>query len=121
MVKESNLKFLRALPRDWKPMTVVIRQAQNFNEYSLDKLYGILKTYELEIQQDEELEKNSKKEKTVALVAEKEEEGEKTLNSVVKNSSNNTGEGKNEAGKNKGKMIEENKESSVQDELLMSI
>ncbi|XP_063942761.1 uncharacterized protein LOC135150404 [Daucus carota subsp. sativus] len=117
MVKESNLKFLRALPRDWKPMTVVIRQAQNFNEYPLDKLYGILKTYELEIQQDEELEKNSKKEKTVALVAEKEEEGEKTLKSVVKNSSNNTGEGKNEAGKNKGKIIEENKESSAQDEL----
>ena len=61
MVKDSNLKFLRALPRDWKPMTVALRQAQNFNEYSLDKLYGILKTYELEIQQDEELEKSSKK------------------------------------------------------------
>ena len=44
LVKDSNLKFLRTLPRDWKPMTVALRQAQNFNEYSLDKLYGILKS-----------------------------------------------------------------------------
>ena len=55
------------------------------------------------IQQDEELEKNSKKEKTVALVAEKEEEEEKALKSVVagKAPSSNACEGKNEAGKNK--------------------
>ncbi|XP_063942882.1 uncharacterized protein LOC135150486 [Daucus carota subsp. sativus] len=117
MLKDSNIKFLRALPRDWKPMTVALRQAQNFNEYSLDKLYGILKTYELEIQQDEELEKNSKKEKNVALVAKKEEEEEKALKSMAKTSSNNTGEGKNEAGKNKGKIIKENEEPTAQDEL----
>ncbi|XP_063949970.1 uncharacterized protein LOC135152795 [Daucus carota subsp. sativus] len=117
MVKDSNIKFLRALPRDWKPMIVALRQPRNFNEYSLDKLYGILKTYELEIQQDEELEKSSKKEKTVALVAEKEEEEEKALKSVAKTSNNITGEGKNEAGKNKGKAIEENEEPTAQDEL----
>ena len=90
-------------------MTVALRQAQNFNENSLDKIYGILQTYELEIQQDEELEKNSKKEKTMALVAEKKEEEEKALKSVVagKASSSTACEGKNEAGKNKGKIIEE--------------
>ena len=115
MVKDSNIKFLRALPRDWKPMIVALRQPRNFNEYSLDKLYGILKTYELEIQQDEELEKSSKKEKTVALVAEKEEEEEKALKSVAKTSNNTTGEGKNEAGKNKGKAIEESEEPTAQD------
>ena len=119
MVKDSNLKFLRALPRDWKPMTVALRQAQNFNEYSLDKLYGILKTYELEIQQDEELEKNSKREKTVALVAEKEEEEEKTLMSVIagKASSSSACDGKKDDGKKKGKAIEEDEELSAQDEL----
>ncbi|XP_063936091.1 uncharacterized protein LOC135147168 [Daucus carota subsp. sativus] len=100
MVKDSNLKFLRALPRDWKPMTVALRQAQNFNEYSLDKLYGILKTYELEIQQDEELEKNSKREKTVALA-----------------SNNSACEEKKDDGKKKAKIIEEDEESSAQDEL----
>ncbi|XP_063945973.1 uncharacterized protein LOC135151452 [Daucus carota subsp. sativus] len=119
MVKDSNLKFLRALPRDWKPMTVALRQAQNFNEYSLDKLYGILKTYELEIQQDEELEKNPKREKTVALVAEKEEEEEKALKSVIagKASSSSACEGKKDDGKKKAKIIEEDEESSAQDEL----
>ena len=74
LVKDSNLKFLRSLPKEWKPMTVALRQAHNFNEYSLDKLYGTLKTYELEIQQDEEMERSSKKEKSVALVAEKSSE-----------------------------------------------
>ncbi|XP_063945970.1 uncharacterized protein LOC135151450 [Daucus carota subsp. sativus] len=119
MVKDSNLKFLRALPRDWKPMTVALRQAQNFNEYFLDKLYGILKTYELEIQQDEELEKNSKREKTVALVAEKEEEEEKALKFVIagKASSNSACEGKKDDGKKKAKIIEKDEESSAQDEL----
>nr|XP_017250775.1 PREDICTED: uncharacterized protein LOC108221405 [Daucus carota subsp. sativus] len=107
MVKDSNLKFLRALPRDWKPMTVALRQAQNFNEYSLDKLYGILKTYELEIEQDEVLEKNSKKEKSVALVAEKEEEEEEKPSKPVSASE----------GKNKGKAVEETDEPSTQDEL----
>ena len=107
VVKDSNLKFLRALPKDWKPMTVALRQAQNYNEYSFDKLYGILKTYDLEIQRDEELEKSSKKEKTVALVAEKEEEEEKALKFVIagKASSSNALEGKNEAGKTKAKSL----------------
>ena len=103
-----------------KPMTVALRQAQNFNEYTLEKLYGILKNYELEIQQDEELEKSSKKEKTVALVADKDEEEEKALKSTVvgrASSSINVCEAKNEAWKNKGKAIEENDESSTQEQL----
>ena len=47
-------------------MTVTLRQAPNFNE--LNNLYGILKTYEPEIQQDEEMEKDSRKDKIVALI-----------------------------------------------------
>ena len=31
LVKDSDLQLLRALPRDWRPMTVALRQAQNFN------------------------------------------------------------------------------------------
>ena len=101
-------------------MTIALRQAQNFNEYTLDKLYGILKTYELEIQQNLELEKNSKKEKTKALVVEKDEEQENALKSVVvgiSTPSSNTCEGRSEARKNKGKLIEDNDESFTQDEL----
>ncbi|XP_063941537.1 uncharacterized protein LOC135149680 [Daucus carota subsp. sativus] len=63
---------------------------------------------------------NSKREKTVALVAEKEEEEEeKALKSVIagKTSSSSACEGKKDDGKKKGKVIEEDEELSAQDEL----
>ena len=56
-VKGSNLKFLRALPRDWKPMKISLRNAQEFKDYTLERLYGILKTYELQMELDDEIEK----------------------------------------------------------------
>ncbi|GBC54548.2 interaptin-like [Rhizophagus irregularis DAOM 181602=DAOM 197198] len=69
-VKDSNLKFLRALPKEWKPMTVSLRNTQEFKDYTLERLYGTLKTYELEMEQDEEIEKSQKKgHSSVALVA----------------------------------------------------
>ena len=37
--KDTNLKFLRALPKEWKPMTVALRQSHDFHECSLEKLY----------------------------------------------------------------------------------
>ncbi|XP_063939761.1 uncharacterized protein LOC135148464 [Daucus carota subsp. sativus] len=82
-----------------------------FNRFQ--KLLNGLKLY------DEELEKNSKREKTVALVAEKEEEKEKALKSVIagKTSSSSACEGKKDDGKKKGKVIEEDEEPSAQDEL----
>jgi hypothetical protein len=42
-------------------MTVSLRQSQDYKEFTLERLYGILKTYELEMQQDEEMEKTQKK------------------------------------------------------------
>ena len=74
-VKDSNLKFLRALPKEWKPMTVSLRNTQEFKDYTLERLYGTLKTYELETEQDEEIEKSQKKgNSSVALVASGEDE-----------------------------------------------
>ena len=55
--EDTNLKFLRSLPKEWKPMTVSLRHFHEFKDYTIDKLYGVLRTYELEIQQDEEIEK----------------------------------------------------------------
>ena len=46
-VKDSNLKFLRSLPKEWKPMTVSLRNSQDYKDFTLERLYGILKTYEL--------------------------------------------------------------------------
>ena len=82
VVKHSNLKFLRSLPKEWKPMIVALRQTQNFNEYILDIIYGILKTYELEIQQDKGMDKGSKKERIVPLVVEKDKEQENVIKSL---------------------------------------
>jgi len=33
--KDSNLKFLRSLPKEWKPMTVSLRNSQEYNEFTL--------------------------------------------------------------------------------------
>ena len=71
---ETNFKFLRSLPKDWKPLTIYLRHSHEFKDYNLEKLYRVLKTYKLEIQQDEEIEKNQMKEKTVALVAKHKED-----------------------------------------------
>ena len=45
--KDTNLKFIRSLPKEWKLMTVSLRHLHEFKDYNLEKLYGVLKTYEL--------------------------------------------------------------------------
>ena len=65
--EDTHLKFLRSLPKEWKPMSVSLRHSHEFKDYALDKTYGVLRTYELEIQQDEEIEKGHRKDKSIAL------------------------------------------------------
>ena len=96
-IKDANIKFLRFLPKEWKPMTVSLRHSHEFMDYNLEKLYGVLKTYELEIQQDEEIEKGQRKEKSVALVAKHKEVKEEEASVVA------ISEGKLEARKGKAK------------------
>ena len=43
--KDTNLKFLISLPKEWKPMIVSLRHSHEFKDYNLEKLYGVLKTY----------------------------------------------------------------------------
>ena len=104
--KNTNLKFLRSLPKDWKPMTVPLRHSHEFKDYNLEKMYGVLNTYELEIQQDNEIETSQRKEKTVALV-EKDKEIKKAVSSdeeaVSEAPRKNAGVGKLKAEKGKGK------------------
>ena len=38
-------------------MTVSLRHSHEFKDYNLEKLYGVLKTYELEIQHNDEIKK----------------------------------------------------------------
>ena len=108
--KDTNLKFLRSLPKEWKPMTVSLRHSHEFKDYNLEKLYGVLKTYELEIQHDEEIEKGQRKDKPVALVAKnKEEETSEVV--VTEPPSRINNESRQEVGKGKGKA--ETEEESV--------
>ncbi|KAL8103865.1 hypothetical protein AgCh_028164 [Apium graveolens] len=55
-------------------MTVSLRNSQDYKEYTLDRLYGILKTYKLEIEQDEQMERGKKKGGAIALVVSQEKE-----------------------------------------------
>ena len=50
-------------------MIVSQRNTQDYKEYSLERLYGVLKIYELEMEQDEEIEKGQRKGGSIALVA----------------------------------------------------
>ena len=116
--KDINLKFLRSLPKEWKPMIVSLRNSYEFKDYNLEKLYGVLKTDELEIQKDEEIEKGQRKDKSVALVAKRKEE-ETNEGVVVEAPSRIAGENKHDAGKGKSK--EESEDESVHQEILDDI
>ncbi|KAL8148613.1 hypothetical protein AgCh_005826 [Apium graveolens] len=48
---DSNLKFLLALPKKWDFKVTSIRDNYELEEISLDKIYGMLKTHELEMEQ----------------------------------------------------------------------
>ena len=111
--EDTNMKFLRSLPKEWKPMTVSLRHSHEFKDYTLDKLYGVLRTYELEIQQDEEIEKGQRKDKSIALAAHDEDKVQNKSDKVI--SSKQVCEEKEESSKGKLKM--EGSEDLTQEEL----
>ena len=111
--EDTNLKFLRSLPKEWKPMTVSLRHSHEFKDYTLDKLYGVLRTYELEIQQDEEIEKGQRKDKSIALAAHDEDKVQNKSDRAI--SSKKVCEEKEESSKGKLKM--EGTEDLTQEEL----
>ncbi|KAK1387194.1 hypothetical protein POM88_015372 [Heracleum sosnowskyi] len=103
--KDSNFKFLRALPKEWKPMTVSLRNTQEYKDYTLERLYGTLKTYELEMEQDEEIEKVQKKGGSIALIAsvnQLEDDNEEAVKATTSRASC-----RSDVSKGKGKMTEE--------------
>ncbi|KAK1387873.1 hypothetical protein POM88_016051 [Heracleum sosnowskyi] len=53
--KEINKKFLLTLPPHLEHKISAIREARDMNEIALERLYGVLKTYELEQIQQREL------------------------------------------------------------------
>ena len=116
--KGTNIKFLRSLPKEWKPMTVSLRHSHEFKDYNLEKLDGVLKTYKLEIQHDEDIEKGQRKDKSVALVA-KNKEKETSEGVVIEAPIKITGENRQEAEKGKGNT--EIEEESVHQEDLDEI
>ncbi|KAK1388835.1 hypothetical protein POM88_017013 [Heracleum sosnowskyi] len=61
----SNTKFLRALPEEWDTQTSIIRHQYDLNTVSLDEVYGMLRTQDLEVQQRKN--KRSSKAKSIAL------------------------------------------------------
>ncbi|KAL8120221.1 hypothetical protein AgCh_017385 [Apium graveolens] len=107
--KDSNLKFFRSLPKEWKLMTVLLRNSLDYKKFTLERLYGILKTYELEIEQNERMEKGRKKGGSIALVAELEKEKEMKVEVV---------ESTSKVCENKGKgMVGENEDHLSQDDM----
>ena len=108
------MKLLRSLPKEWKPMIVSLRHSHEFKYYTLEKLYWVLRTYELEIQQDEEIEKSQRKDKFVALVAQDKYENKMQSKSETTNTCKQTCEEKKEM--SKGKLKVEGTEDITQEE-----
>ncbi|KAL8116056.1 hypothetical protein AgCh_022517 [Apium graveolens] len=70
-IREVNKKFLLTLPTHLEHRITSIREARELSEISLERLYGMLKTYELEqIQQNEVYGKGRVVSTSTALVAE---------------------------------------------------
>ena len=42
-IKDTNLKFLRSLLKEWKLMTVSLIHSHEFMDYNLEKLFGVPK------------------------------------------------------------------------------
>ena len=69
--KEINRKFILTLPTHLEHRITTIRESRDMNEVSMERLYGVLKTYELEqIQQKEIYGKGRVVSTSTALVAE---------------------------------------------------
>ncbi|KAK1394102.1 hypothetical protein POM88_013158 [Heracleum sosnowskyi] len=71
--EDSNTKFLRALPEEWDTQTSIIRHQYDLNTVSLDEVYGMLRTHDLEVQQRKN--KKGSKAKSIALKAEAKSKG----------------------------------------------
>ena len=95
-------------------MTVSLRHSREFKDYTLDKLYGVLRTYELQIQQDEEIKKVQRKDKSIALVAQEKDENRMQVKSEKVVSSKQVCEEKEETGK--GELKIEGTEDLTQEE-----
>ncbi|XP_074371622.1 uncharacterized protein LOC141712548 [Apium graveolens] len=69
-IEDSNLKFLLALLESWDLKVTIIRDNYALDETTLDEIYGMLKTYELEM--DQIRKRHGRKSRTIALNAEEE-------------------------------------------------
>ncbi|KAL8111831.1 hypothetical protein AgCh_019510 [Apium graveolens] len=69
-LEDSNLKFLFALPERWDLKATTIRDNYNLEETTLDEIYGMLKTHELEMEQRSK--RKGGKSRIVSLKAEEE-------------------------------------------------
>ncbi|KAL8126347.1 hypothetical protein AgCh_013586 [Apium graveolens] len=69
-LEDSNLKFLLALPECWDLKATTIRDNYNLDETTLNEIYGMLKTHELEMEQRSK--RKGGKSRIVALKAEEE-------------------------------------------------
>ena len=76
--EDSNTKFLRSLSEEWDTQTSIIRHGYELGDLSLDEIYGMLKTHDLEVQQRKN--RKGSKAKGVALTANQGSQGSRQRN-----------------------------------------
>ncbi|XP_017216873.1 uncharacterized protein LOC108194442 [Daucus carota subsp. sativus] len=66
-VEDFNTKFFKSLPEEWDIHSSIIRHQYDLSTVSLDEVYGLLRTHDLEIQQRKA--RNENRDKSLALRA----------------------------------------------------
>ena len=61
-------KILRSLPKPWAPIKNAIQEANDLSILPLEDLMGSLLTCEMSMKEEEKIEENKKKEKSIALM-----------------------------------------------------
>ena len=91
--EDSNTKFLRSLPEDWDTQTSIIKHQYELDTVSLDEVYGMLRTHDLEVQQRKN--KKNSESRSTALKAEfktnKPSEGNMSNKNITKQGSDTDG------------------------------
>src|SRR5947208_8629445 len=69
--KDINNKFMRSLPSFWDAKVTAISEATDLKTMTLEDLYGNLQTYEMKIKQRQEMVEDTKRVRSVALIAQR--------------------------------------------------
>ena len=90
--KDVINKFMRALPPQWDSLVMVIMESVDLRSVTLEELYGTLQTHELCARQKLEMIEDTRKTRSVALMARRMSQGDEAPSHLMENRCGDDGE-----------------------------